>query len=700
MGDANLKLKVIFGAIDRMSGVMRRVESRSRVMARVMGGGLTTITRLTGHAVAGLRRIGTIAAAAGLAVGAVITKIAQTGISYEQAITDVGAVMRKTREEIKPLDLLAQRLGKTTKFTATEAASGMQLLARAGFSVEQNMAAVPGVLAAAAASGDDLATTADNVIGVLKGMGLAEEKAGYVADVLTVASTKTNSTIGSLAESMKNVAATARQLGIPLKDTVAAVALLQDVGLDASESGSSLARMLVKLSAPSAKAAATFKKFGVAFQTAEGKALPFEQILANVGIAVNKAGGNMQQIAMIAEAVGMRGQKAAINLQEMARSGKFKKLTDELAKVNGAAEDVANKRMDTTQGAITLLKSAVDGLKVKLFETEGGPLRKIVERTTKWVSANEDLITQDVSKFIDKLKPFADIFGKGFLDTFKGIVGGFKTMWEAFGGAGGSNALLKELAKNLGIIAAVVAGAIIAFGALVAAVTVGVSAVVSGFKSGFGAIIEGIGGLISAITETWDNIKAIWDAGGLSLIDKMGKIAYEVVRGFIKGLKAGWELLRASTVDFGKNILKGLKKGLGISSPSRPAEEIALQTGAGYERGIIKSIPRIEAALQRMAVLPSVAAANTQFPEARHLRLLRTGARDTSERSGRGGEAPELERPPLFSVRGMQISKSISEKTTTSRGELIIHDKSDRAELVKDPKSPNVRIKLKRTGTF
>jgi TP901 family phage tail tape measure protein len=404
LAESSLRLKAIFDAIDRFSGPMRRMETRTRSMARAMKMGLGSVTGATSVLISGLRRVATTAGIAAGALGLVARNIAGTGIDYEQAITNVGAVMRKTREEIKPLDMLAQQLGKTTKFTAVEAASGMELLARAGFSVEENMAAIPGVLAAAAASGDDLALTTDNVIAVLKGMRMPLEQAGLVADTLTVASTKTNSTITSLAESMRNVAPVASQLKIPMKDAVAAVALLQDVGLDASQAGTATATMLTKLATVTPKTAAKLKQMGVAFQRTNGDALPLRDILGNLAKAAQKSGGNMKQVALFAELVGMRGQRAALNLQDMGKRGKFAELIKELQGVTGAADDVANKRMDTTRGSITLLKSAVDGLKVKLFETEGGPLRKVIDGMTKWVGENEALIVQKVSEWVQKFK--------------------------------------------------------------------------------------------------------------------------------------------------------------------------------------------------------------------------------------------------------------------------------------------------------
>ena len=97
----------------------------------------------------------------------------------------VAAISRASDEELKLLTKTAEQLGATTVFSATQAAEGMQYLAMAGFSVEETIAAMPGLLDAAAAAKADLGRTADIVSNILSGFGLAAGEAGRVADVLT-----------------------------------------------------------------------------------------------------------------------------------------------------------------------------------------------------------------------------------------------------------------------------------------------------------------------------------------------------------------------------------------------------------------------------------------------------------------------------------------------------------------------------------
>jgi len=404
MAGSRFKLEAVFRAIDRFTGPMARMESRAMRMTRGLRAGLGRVNAFTDATIAGLRRVAVVAGVAGVAVGAVAKNVIGTGMDFEQAITNVAAVAGKTRGEIGALEERALRLGKTTKFTGAEVAAGMELMARAGFKNQEILQGIEGVLSAAAASGLDMAEVASHVSNVLKGMGLEASEAGRVADVLTKASQSTNSTIGSLGESMKNVAPVARQLGVSFEEAVAAVALLQDVGMDASQAGTATATMLTKLTKPTGAVASKLRKMGVTFQNAKGNMLTFGEVLANMATMAEKSGGNMEQVAMFADLVGLRGQKAALNLQDLAKKGKLTDLVSGLRQAKGTAQQVADTKMDTLKGDITLLQSAVDGLKVKLFKTEGGPLRGVVQGMTDWVGKNEDLIVQKVSEWVEKFK--------------------------------------------------------------------------------------------------------------------------------------------------------------------------------------------------------------------------------------------------------------------------------------------------------
>ncbi|MCP4502920.1 MAG: phage tail tape measure protein, partial [Deltaproteobacteria bacterium] len=205
------------------------MQNRVGKFTRSMSRGFYKLNRVVNKFGRSLKRGAQIGAFGLAMIGGAMHNVLGAGADFEQAITNVGAVGLQTRAQIAPLERQALQLGRTTKFTATQAANAMEILAKAGFNTQQILETTPAVLSAAAASGLDIAEVAEHVSKVLKGMGLEMDQSARVADVLALASARTNSTIGSLGESMKNAAATARKLGVPLEDAVASIALLQDV---------------------------------------------------------------------------------------------------------------------------------------------------------------------------------------------------------------------------------------------------------------------------------------------------------------------------------------------------------------------------------------------------------------------------------------------------------------------------------------
>src|SRR5690606_16838293 len=83
-----------------------------------------------------------------------------TAGDFEASMNRVKAVTGATGKDFDALVEQAQRLGKTTQFSASEAADAMGFLAMAGFKVDEIMTALPGVLNLAAAGQLDLAEAA------------------------------------------------------------------------------------------------------------------------------------------------------------------------------------------------------------------------------------------------------------------------------------------------------------------------------------------------------------------------------------------------------------------------------------------------------------------------------------------------------------------------------------------------------------
>lgn len=397
---SRFSVEAVFKAIDNFSSVVGGIQSKTQKMMKSVGASVEQLNGVVDKAIGGLKAIGAAALAAGGVAGAGLLHIVHAGADFEQSITNVGAVMGKTRSQIADLEKEAMRLGVVTQFSSSEVAEAMEMMAKKGFDSSEILQGIPGVLNAIAASGQGMAEVSTVVGSAIRGFGLEAKNASHVADLLAFAAEKTGATITDMGVALSNAAPTAKTLGVSIEDTAAAVGLMQKMGIDASTAGTAVATMLAKITKPSKDAAAQMAAMGIKFKDAHGNALPFVQILGQFVKAGDKAGGNMNRMAFFAELVGLRGDKAAIALSDMAKSGDFQKLAEGLKTVDGYSEKVAKIRLDTTKGSWKLLTSTIEVLETKLFNLQSGPLKGVIDKTNAWVSANQGLIVQKVQDTI------------------------------------------------------------------------------------------------------------------------------------------------------------------------------------------------------------------------------------------------------------------------------------------------------------
>lgn len=397
-------IAAVFTAVDNWARPLARMQSRLQAFGTRAQLALRGIDRWNSQIIAGFQRVGTTLAALSVPVGLVGAKVIAAGMDFEAAMSGVSAVSNATGEQFDALKTKAMELGASTKYTGTEVAGAMEIMAKAGLNVEQVLAGVPGILSAAAADGATIEETATSLMGAMKSLGMGPEKMQLFADQLAKAGDSTAASIGTLAQSIGIFGPVVKQLGIPVESAIAQIALLQDAGIDASSAGTTLAATYSKLAAPMGRTKEAIKKLGIEVKDSMGNMKPPDQLLNEILAATGKVKGNVGQMAAFTELVGLESQKALLNVAGAAKDGRLAALTENLNDAAGYADKLASKRMDNLKGDLTLLSSAVDGVAVSLFDMEGGPLRDTVKSMTAWLDQNKQLITSGVSEFIADIK--------------------------------------------------------------------------------------------------------------------------------------------------------------------------------------------------------------------------------------------------------------------------------------------------------
>lgn len=342
------------------------------------------------------------ASGVGMALGAGLAKSITIGAAFESDMAKVAAVSRASDEQLKQLTATARKLGAETQWSASEAAQGMQYLAMAGFKTNEIIETMPGMLNLASAGAIDLASASDIASNILTGFGLSASDMNRVGDVLTNTFTQSNTTLQGLGATMKYAAPVAKAMGVSIEQAAAMAGKLGDAGIQGEMAGTTLRSVLLRLSAPSEKAAVALDALGVKTTDANGKMKSFPAILKELNAAMSgmseSARANFTKTIFETEAM-----SGALVLMEQAGSGALDKFIGAVQDV-GSAESVASKQIDNLKGDVTILNSAMQEMALKIYDSVKPALRafaqqatEIVTRIGAWAKENPGLVQKIVA---------------------------------------------------------------------------------------------------------------------------------------------------------------------------------------------------------------------------------------------------------------------------------------------------------------
>ncbi|MEL7734266.1 phage tail tape measure protein [Bacillus velezensis] len=330
---------------------------------------------------------------ASLAVGGAV--VAGIGVSvkkaadFEEAMSRVKAISGATGQDFEDLKNIAAKMGAETKYTAVEAAEGLQYLAMAGFSVKAQVGSLPAVLNLAAASGEGLGRSADIVSNIMTGFGIKAEDSGHAVDVLVKAMTTANTDLPQLGDAMKFVAPVAHSLGYSIEDTATAVAKMSDAGIQGSMAGTALRASLLHLTNPVGQSAKAMKKYGIEVKDAHGNLKPIPELVGHISKQFEGM-TSAQKTAAAAQLVGVEAASGFVTLLGVGEKG-LRNYSKSLKEAGGTADKVAKTQMDNLKGSFEQFTSALDGLGIAIGNEFLPTFRKIVDTGTKVVEFLSEL---------------------------------------------------------------------------------------------------------------------------------------------------------------------------------------------------------------------------------------------------------------------------------------------------------------------
>lgn len=200
------------------------------------------------------------------AVGGGLAFATKKAMDFESQISSMKSVMSPEEAESfgKELENLAITMGEKTKYSATEAAQGIEELVKAGVSVKDILdGGLEGALNLATAGTLELqeaAEIASTALNAFKDDNISVTRA---ADILAGTANASATAVGEMNFALSAVSAVASGVGLNFEETSATLGVFAQNGLKGSDAGTSLKTMLLNLSPHTKAAREQFDELGL-----------------------------------------------------------------------------------------------------------------------------------------------------------------------------------------------------------------------------------------------------------------------------------------------------------------------------------------------------------------------------------------------------------------------------------------------------
>ena len=496
--------------------------------------------------------LGTLAALGGAIYAGPVKKAAE----FEAQMSTVKAISNASADDMKRLSEEAKHMGATTKFTAVEAGKALEYMAMAGWKTDQMLGGLPGIMNLAAASGEDLGQVSDIVTDALTAFNMTADQSGRFADVLAQASSNANTNVSMMGATFQKVAPVAGALGYSVEDMSLGIGLMANASIKAEVAGTSLKTALANMAKPTKQMQAYMDKYGISLTNADGSMKTFREVIDNLRSSL----GGLSESEQVAAATAIFGKESFAGMLAIvnASDADFKKLSDSVNNAAGAAERMAQIKLDNFEGKVTLLKSAFEGLQIALGDallptfTQGAEkAAELISKLTEFINANPELV-RTIVKVTAGLLAFkaAALTAKlGFLKLKGGVLTIQKVMAlfkgktalagvEAVGFAGKVKGVAKSVTGYFGGIGSAAGGVGRAFGQMFSGTKIGGAFSKIGGAAGgvFSKLFSGMGGVatraFTGVAGTITNI--LGKAGTAVAAGPLGKIGSVIGKGFGK----------------------------------------------------------------------------------------------------------------------------------------------------------------------
>lgn len=364
--------------------------------------------------------IGTAATVAAAAVGTVTVAAIKVGSEFEAQMSTVQAISGASNEEMELLTQKARELGQSSVFSATEVGNAMEYMGMAGWKTEQILTGIDGVLNLAAASGEDFGMVSDIVTDDLTAFNMTADETARMVDVMAQAAMNSNTNVAKMGDTFKYAGSVAGAMGYTIEDIAIATGLMASSGVKSGMAGTALRNIITRMAKPTKESKEAMDALGLSLTDSAGNMNSFYDIM--VKMRKSMSGMTETQKAYYgAELGGMRGMTGLLAIAN-ATDEEFQTLTEAIYNSEGAAERMAEIRLDNLSGDVQIMKDAFADAGMEIYYQFNDKLRGAVQWVTELTNNAKEGIPKMIRTVGTEFPTLQRKFNKFAKPVFGGIV--------------------------------------------------------------------------------------------------------------------------------------------------------------------------------------------------------------------------------------------------------------------------------------
>lgn len=339
---------------------------------------LQRIQQVALSAATGFLQLGTVVATAFAAATAASTRLAS---GVEDTFAEIVAFGEPVAGQLEILDEKISQIARTFGESASDVGTAASQYIRAGGSIAQAIGenAVEAVTKLQVASRGELVPrdAARGIVVLTNAFGAAGVTADKAADIFVGVAQKSALSFSEVFQAFQQAAPQAANIGIPIEELAATIAVLANNGLRGQVAGTGFKQVLIDLVHPSKQARDKLQEYNISLFDTNEKLRPLPVVFAELKRAFGDQAEQLEKTgdASRAQAIAaIFGARANLAASIIARTGAEAFEEMQIALEGVSATDVANILLAPTSAQLRIAKTNVE----ELARSFGGPLNVAV----------------------------------------------------------------------------------------------------------------------------------------------------------------------------------------------------------------------------------------------------------------------------------------------------------------------------------